>query len=76
MKTTLKFDCSTIEGITAFQSAFDGRLWRSSMQELVKYLDNHLDCTDDYSEGEIEVIQMIRDQLFEIIRDENLLLWD
>jgi hypothetical protein len=62
--------------MAAFRDAQDGRLWRLSMRELVVYIDNQLERSDNYSEDEIEVLQMVRDQIFEIIRDENLLLWD
>ena len=76
MDATFRFDCSTIEGMSAFRDALDGRQWRGCMKDLVSYMDNILDNSDEYSSDEIEIIQMIRDQTFEIIRDENLLLWD
>ena len=71
MKAKLEFDLP--EETEDFSLAVNGSNWHNAMYDLDQFLRGKIKYNnDEYTETEEELLQMVRDQLFEAMADNNV----
>lgn len=73
MKATLEFDLDDEED--RFSCAVNGIQWRQAVQRIDQFMRDKLKH-GDLQCSSVDAMQMTRDELFKILEDEELNLWE
>lgn len=74
MKATLHFDLDDGEK-EEFAASLEGPLWKQVAQELDRFMRDRLKH-GDYAESYYQALTDVRDKLYGILNDEELVLWE